>query len=310
MTNIFMLYSGAVALGALHAFEPGHGKTLIAAYMIGTRGRAWDGLLLGAIVTVTHTFSVILLGITAKILSKTYSDEILHDWLGLVSAVIILAVGVWMLRQRLSGRSTHQHVHLFGKGHSHEHHHPHTHKHSHDTEHDDHDSHDHNHGHALDGQKEHVHEHHHPHEHDHVHDGSYHEHPHHSHEHMEEKHKHHTQNAHNTQHDHRDTEKNTWELFMLGISGGIIPCPAAIATLLAAIAAGKIAQGLSVTLFFSLGLGMVMMSIGVALSQAGRLTDKISENLNFARSMGIVSALLIMVLGSCTMFHSVKNIWF
>jgi hypothetical protein len=52
------------------------------------------------------------------------------------------------------------------------------------------------------------------------------------------------------------------------------------------------------------------MSIGGALSQAGRLTDKVSENLNFARSMGIVSALLIMVLGSYTMFHSGKNIWF
>ncbi|MCI5160483.1 MAG: hypothetical protein D3917_00360 [Candidatus Electrothrix sp. AX5] len=321
MTNLFMLYSGAVALGALHAFEPGHGKTLIAAYMIGTRGRAWDGLLLGAIVTITHTFSVILLGIIAKILSKTYSDEILHDWLGLISATIIMAVGVWMLRQRLSGKSTHQHVHLFGKGHSHEHHHPHTHKHSHDTEQDDHhDSHDHNHddhnhNHALDGQ-EHVHEHHHPHEHDHVHDGSYHEHPHHSHEGMEKEHKEHkphTSHAPHKPHAHNEqegAEKNTWELFMLGVSGGIIPCPAAIATLLAAIAAGKIAQGLSVTLFFSLGLGMVMMSIGVALSQAGRLTDKISENLNFARSMGIVSALLIMVLGSYTMFHSVKNIWF
>ncbi|MCI5166990.1 MAG: hypothetical protein D3903_13070 [Candidatus Electrothrix sp. GM3_4] len=344
MTNLFMLYSGAVALGALHAFEPGHGKTLIAAYMIGTRGRAWDGLLLGAIVTITHTFSVILLGIIAKILSKTYSDEILHDWLGLFSATIILAVGVWMLRQRLSGKSTHQHVHLFGKGHSHEHHHPHTHKHSHasndsndstasndsnDTQQDDLNSHDHshdNHEHALEKQEhvhehalekqEHVHEHHHPHEHDHVHDGSYHEHPHNSHEGMEKEHKEHkphTSHAPHKPHAHNEqegAEKNTWELFMLGVSGGIIPCPAAIATLLAAIAAGKIAQGLSVTLFFSLGLGLVMMSIGVALSQAGRLTDKISENLNFARSMGIVSALLVMVLGSYTMFHSVKNIWF
>ena len=127
-----MLYSGAVTLDALHAFEPGHRKTLIAAYMIGTRGQSRNGMLLGAIVTITQTFSVILLGIVAKILSKTYSDAILHDWLGLVSDEIILAAGVWMLRQRLSGRSTHQHVHLFGKGHSH------------DTEQDDH------HDHALD----------------------------------------------------------------------------------------------------------------------------------------------------------------
>lgn len=97
---------------------------------------------------------------------------------------------------------------------------------------------------------------------------------------------------------------------MLGISGGLIPCPAAIVTLLAAIAAGKIAQGLSITLFFSLGLGIVMMSIGVLLSQAGRLTDKVSDNLHFARNIGIISALLIITLGSYTMFQSVKNIWF
>ena len=316
MPELFMLYSGAVILGALHAFEPGHGKTLIAAYMIGTRGRAWDGMLLGVIVTVTHTFSVILLGIVAKILSKTYSEETLHNWLGLVSAAIILAVGIWMLRQRLSGKSGHTHIHLFGKGHSHEHHHPHTHPHSHDHddhhEHTSHHNHDHNHSHDHDDHHDHhhhspnspdhshEHEHHHPHTHSHEHD-RYHEHSHDSHEQIEEEHSH---------TDHIQEKKNPWELFMLGISGGIIPCPAAIATLLAAIAAGKIAQGLSVTLFFSLGLGAVMMTIGVVLSQAGRLTGKISENLDFARRMGIVSALLIIGIGSYTMLHSIRNIWF
>lgn len=304
-----MLYSGAVTLGALHAFEPGHGKTLIAAYMIGTRGRAWDGLLLGAIVTITHTFSVILLGLIARILSRTYSEATLHNWLGLVSAGIILAVGIWMLRQRLSGKSGHSHIHLFGTGHSHEHHHPHTHPHEHNShgehQHDDHkhDHHQHEHRHQDSNSLEHSHEHHHPHTHSHEHD-SYHEHIHHSHEQVEEKHRHHRHDEHSKE------KKNPWELFMLGISGGIIPCPAAIAMLLAAIAAGKIAQGLSVTLFFSLGLGAVMMSIGVLLSQAGRLTDKISDNLDFAHRMGLVSAVLIIGIGSYTMFHSVKSIWF
>ncbi|MCI5122460.1 MAG: hypothetical protein D3908_14970, partial [Candidatus Electrothrix sp. AUS4] len=203
MTNLLMLYSGAATLGALHAFEPGHGKTLIAAYMIGTRGRAWDGMLLGAIVTITHTFSVILLGLVAQILSRTYSEETLHNWLGLVSAGIILAVGIWMLWQRLSGKSGHTHIHLFGKGHSHEHHHPHTHLHTHDGHshsHDEHShthgkehnhshedhhphthTHDHDHAHTSD-EHEHTHEHHHPHTHDHEHNG-YHEHSHHIHGH-------------------------------------------------------------------------------------------------------------------------------
>ena len=94
------------------------------------------------------------------------------------------------------------------------------------------------------------------------------------------------------------------------MSGGIIPCPAAIATLLAAIAAGKIAQGLSVTLFFSLGLGGVMITIGVLLSQSRHLTNKINENLGLARKMGLASAVLIILLGAYTMFNSIKNIWF
>lgn len=308
MTELFMLYLTAMFLGAAHAFEPGHGKTLIAAYMIGTKGRAQDGMLLGAIVTITHTFSVILLGLLATILSHTYSDETLHNWLGLVSAGIILGVGIWMLQQRLSGKSTHHHFHLFGKGHSHEHHHPHTHGHSHthSTEQDEGHSHGHSHDHAA-PTEEHVHEHHHPHAHPHVHNG-YHEH---SHQHEavdkedDKKHTHHTHPSNNG-----NAPNNTWELFMLGISGGLIPCPTAIAALLLAIAKGKIAEGLSVTLFFSLGLGIVMMSIGVLLSQAGRLTDKIGENLHLARNMGIISALVIIILGSYTMFHSVKNIWF
>lgn len=252
MTNTLMLYGGAITLGALHAFEPGHGKTLIAAYMIGTRGRAWDGFLLGAIVTFTHTFSVILLGLIAKLLSTSYSETELHNWLGLVSAAVILGVGLWMLKQRFGGPGGHSHFHLFGKGHSHSGHHHHDH---------------------------------------HAHDNS------HSHSHEQEQ-------------IGSQFRYNKWNLLLLGISGGIIPCPAAIATLLAAVAAGKIAQGLSVTIFFSLGLGLVMMSIGVALSQTGRLTKKISENLEFGRRMGIVSAVLIVFLGSYTMFHSVKNIWF
>jgi len=255
MGQDIVLYLGAVALGALHAFEPGHGKTIIAAYMIGTRGRAIDGIMLGFVVTFTHTFSVIILGIIAKLLSQTYSEEQLHGWLGLFSALLILAVGLWMLRRRLSGHG-HTHVHLFRKGHDHGHIH-----------------HDH-HGHDND-------RHHH-----------YHDHPH-------------------------DLEKPvakarpaTWNLLILGISGGLVPCPAAIATLLAAIAAGRIAKGLTMAVFFSLGLGLVMMAIGVALSQAGRLTRRFESHPDFSRRMGIVSAIIITILGILTLFHSIRTLWF
>ena len=258
MGQDIVLYLGAVALGALHAFEPGHGKTIIAAYMIGTRGRAIDGIMLGLIVTFTHTFSVIILGIIAKLLSQTYSEEQLHGWLGLFSALLILAVGLWMLRQRLSG-SRHTHSHLFGKGH------------------------DHGHGHSHDYHDNHVHHHDHHHHHDHPHDSAK---------------------------PAAEARPGTWNLLVLGISGGLVPCPAAIATLLAAIAAGRIAKGLTMVIFFSLGLGLVMITIGVILSQAGRLTRRFESNPDFSRRMGVVSAIIITILGIFTLFHSILTLWF
>jgi nickel/cobalt exporter len=238
METDLMLYIGAMTLGALHSFEPGHGKTLIAAYMIGTRGRAIDGIVLGLIATFTHTFSVIVLGIIAKVLAGSYSEEQLHGWLGLFSAILILAVGLLMLHQRLKSSGGHIHFHLTGKGHCHDHHH---------------------HG-AKDS------------------------HPHH--------------------------KSGRMDLLLLGISGGLVPCPAAIATLLAAIAAGRTAQGLTIALFFSLGLGMVMMAIGVILSQAGKLTDKIDSSPEFSLKIGIVSAVIVTVLGFATLAHSVTTLFF
>jgi nickel/cobalt exporter len=87
-----------------------------------------------------------------------------------------------------------------------------------------------------------------------------------------------------------------------------VPCPAAIATLLAAIGAGRIAQGLTMAICFSLGLGVVMMAIGVLLSHAGRLTEQIGANQEFSRRMGILSAVVITVLGAYTLFHSVRGL--
>lgn len=292
MPQDIMLYLGAIALGALHAFEPGHGKTLIAAYMIGTRGRAMDGVLLGLIVTFTHTFSVILLGIIAKVLSHTYSETQLHAWLGLGSSALILAVGIWMLKQRLGGNGGH-HFHLFGHGHHHDHPHEAASSHSHD--------HDADHHHHADHTHHHNHDHHAAHRHDHgTHD--HHDHPHSDH-HADHSHHHAKPTPVATK-----TPYNKWNLLVLGISGGLVPCPAAIATLLAAIAAGRIAQGLTMAIFFSVGLGAVMMVIGVILSHAGRLTEQIAGNQEFSRRMGILSAIIITLIGAYTLYHSIQGL--
>jgi nickel/cobalt exporter len=262
MTSDITLYTGAIALGALHAFEPGHGKSLIAAYMIGTKGRAIDGILLGLIVTFTHTFSVIILGIIAKLMAGRFTDAQLHTWMGLASAILILAVGIWMLKERLGGNDGHTHLHFFCKdGHHHDHDHGHGHHHDHD----------HGHGHHHD----------HPHDHDH---GHVHHHP------------------------AAGEKTDMWRLLLLGISGGLVPCPAAIATLLAAIGAGRTAKGLTMALFFSLGLGLVMMTIGVVLSRAGNLTRKFGDNRKLAHRLGILSAVVITLLGAYTLLHSIRGV--
>jgi nickel/cobalt exporter len=137
----------AMFWGAAHALTPGHGKAIVAAYMVGTRGTARHALLLGLIVTVTHTLGVFALGLVTLTLSQFVVPEQLYPWLNLVSALLVVLVGLAVFRLRLfswlrrgGGRAEHHHHH--GHGHSHSHSHDHHHGHSHDHHH----GHEHHHG--------------------------------------------------------------------------------------------------------------------------------------------------------------------
>ena len=124
------LIAGALALalflGAAHGLEPGHGKTIVAAYLIGSRGTVGNALFLGGIVTFTHTFSVILLGLVALFASQYIHPEQIFPWLGTASGLLIIGLGTWLLVNHLRGR---------GFGHSHEEEHHGHHDHSHEEEH-------------------------------------------------------------------------------------------------------------------------------------------------------------------------------
>ncbi len=87
--------------GAAHALTPGHGKAIVTAYLVGTRGRPRDALLLGGIVTVTHTIGVFALGFVTLGLSEFIVPEDLYPWLNLVSAVLVVLVGLAVFRQRI-----------------------------------------------------------------------------------------------------------------------------------------------------------------------------------------------------------------
>ena len=150
------LIAGALALalflGAAHGLEPGHGKTIVAAYLIGSRGTVGNALFLGGIVTFTHTFSVILLGLVALFASQYVLPEQIFPYLGTASGLLIIGLGTWLLVNHLRGRG-------FGHSHEEEHHHDHSHEeehhghhdHSHEEEHHGHHDHDHeeeHHGHS------------------------------------------------------------------------------------------------------------------------------------------------------------------
>lgn len=120
----------AMFWGAAHAFSPGHGKSIIAAYLVGSRGTPRHAALLGMTVTVTHTIGVFALGLVTLSLSAFIVPDQLYPWLNLVSALLIVAVGLSVLRWRLREwrRRTpdgHGHHHDHGDSHGHHHHHEH-----------------------------------------------------------------------------------------------------------------------------------------------------------------------------------------
>jgi nickel/cobalt exporter len=118
---LLLLLLAAFGWGALHALSPGHGKAMVAAYLIGTRGTARHAFALGATVTVTHTIGVFALGLVTLLLSQYILPEDLFPWLTLVSGLLVVMVGVGVLRSRMRSVRTHRHEH------SHHHHHHHDH---------------------------------------------------------------------------------------------------------------------------------------------------------------------------------------
>jgi nickel/cobalt transporter (NicO) family protein len=208
----------AIAWGALHALSPGHGKSIVAAYLIGSRGTARHAAFLGATVTITHTTGVFALGMVALLLSHYIVPETLYPWLGVLSGLLVIVMGASILSRRLSSTANRR-----GPDHHHHHH-----------------GHDHDHGHH----------------HDHGHD-------------------HHDHAGHTHLPPGADGSPITRRsLLMLGISGGILPCPSALVVMLGAIALHRIAFGLVLVLAFSLGLALTLTSIGLVVVYARRLIER------------------------------------
>ena len=200
----------ALGLGALHALEPGHGKTVVAAYLVGTRGTPRHALYLGLIVTATHTAGVYLLGAVTLYLSHYVVPERLYPWLGGISGLLITGLGCGLLLRRY-GSESQAHTHIHSHAHHPSHLHKHAHAHHHETIHHDHPS---------------LHE------------------------------------ASQAQSPDEETI-SCGALLALGVTGGIVPCPAALVVLLSAIALQRVGFGLLLIVAFSVGLASVLITLGL-----------------------------------------------
>lgn len=118
----------AFGLGAVHAFSPGHGKTMVAAYLVGSRGSFKHAAFLGAMVTFTHTISVFALGFVTLFLSRYILPEQLYPVLGAISGITIAWIGGTLFFRRIRKlRPQHHHHHDHDHSHSHDHDHAHDH---------------------------------------------------------------------------------------------------------------------------------------------------------------------------------------
>lgn len=118
----------AFLFGAGHAIAPGHGKTMVAAYLVGSRGTPFHALLLGLVTTITHTLGVFALGLVALFASQYVLPETLYPILSFISGLTVCGVGFWLLDSQLHNSHDHNHNH---DEHLHHHHHQDVHEHQH-----------------------------------------------------------------------------------------------------------------------------------------------------------------------------------
>jgi nickel/cobalt exporter len=213
----------AAGLGALHALEPGHGKTIVAAYLVGSKGTARHALLLGMIVTGSHTAGVYFLGAITLYAQKYILPDRIYPFLGVLSGILIAGVGCYLFLQRFVGAEfahTHSHEISVAAGASKEGTRP------------------------------------------------------------------------------QPGKVSARQLLALGITGGIVPCPAALVVLLSAVALHRTGFGLFLIVAFSIGLAAVLIAMGLVAVYAGRMMSRLPLDGPLIRSwLPMGSAVMIAVLG-------------
>lgn len=215
--NAWFFIPSAILLGALHGLEPGHSKTMMAAFIIAIKGTIKQAVMLGLAATISHTAVVWLIAFGGMVISKRFTAQSAEPWLQLISAVIIIGTAFWMFWRTWRGeRNWLENMHE----HDHAHHH-----------HDHEDHHDHGH--------------------------------HHHHEHGEYQDAHARAHANDIKRRFDGREVTNWQILLFGLTGGLIPCPAAITVLLICIQLKALTLGATLVVSFSIGLALTLVTVGV-----------------------------------------------
>jgi nickel/cobalt transporter (NicO) family protein len=246
--------------GAYHAVQPGHGKTIAAAYIVGARGRPVDAWILGIFVTLSHTSGIVLVGVLASLGLPVFESKRIEVWLKVLTGVLIVAIGLWTLwtQRSLFAAASGGGAAAADAGHPHSHRHERPHSH--------------------DGLSEHTH------------DDAVHVHPDGSHSHgFGIRHSHDLDAVMNKR-------PSLAMLIGLGIAGGLVPDPVALSLLIRALTDGQVMLGLIGVFVFSLGFAAVLVAVGVVAAAVGK---RLLAWLNGPRAarLQIGMSLLIVVVG-------------
>jgi ABC-type nickel/cobalt efflux system permease component RcnA len=245
----FLLSAALIAagLGALHALEPGHGKTIVAAYLVGSRGTARHAILLGMVVTAAHTSGVFLLGAVTLYASRYIVPEQLYPWLGGISGLSVAGLGIFIFLRHLTGESV-DHSHAPGENHSHW---------------------------FLSMLKRNT-----------LAQG-------------EPARGASSQRSADSTASKSPRALSLRELCILGITGGIVPCPAALVVLLSAFSLHRIGFGLFLITAFSLGLALVLVIVGLTMVYTKRfMSTRVQAGSAAFRYLPLVSSAFMVVLGA------------
>lgn len=268
-TNLWLFIPTAILIGALHGLEPGHSKTLMAAFIVAIKGTPAQAALLGLSAALSHSIVVWLIAALALTFGNAVLAEQAEPYLLLASSLIVVGVGLWMLhRTRMDNRA----AQAFARGqydHDHDHNHDHDHGHGHGHR----DSHD-----ALKqaAQYQDAHE------------------------------RAHARDI--AQHFRGQPITNT-QIALFGVTGGLVPCPASVTILLICLNLKQFSLGTVMVASFSFGLALSLVSVGVAAAWGAAHLGRHGSALgDWARRAPYLSGGLMVLVGGVMGVQSAMRI--